>query len=521
MSRGARIAVNTLTSWSRIATRGAVLILLTPVMVRALGAEEFGLWSLAWSVVGFLGLIDLGFATGVVKWTAQARGSGDLGRRNALLSTALAFYCAGAAASVALMVVGSTFVPGWLHVPEAQCGRAVPLLWILGLRTALVVLPLSLFRGILFGEERIWEIEVIQVAGALVYGLAAWVALDRHTDVVGLAAINTAAVVAEHVAYLVASWRRVPGLRLALHLVDVRLWREAVAFSLYAFLIHALSMALFHLDPILVQLFLPISAVGVYAVAMRVAVNASLFTKQFINAFTPVAAELGERGEPARLGAILVQGTKLALLPAVAISLVLGVFGGDFVRLWVGPDFAAAGPVLVTLGLGVALGVPQLMAANVLTMTGHHRFVALAAALAALQNVVLSLLLVGPLGLLGIALGTVLSALAVDFGLTVPRACRAFGVPYRSYLARGLAPLLPPAAAGLAVCAAVRAVAPPTSLAGVAGAALPGVAVFLAVFWWLVVDRRERGALLARLRPAAPGPAAAGLATGDGVPRAA
>ena len=57
-------------------------LFLTPFLINHLGTESFGLWSLTFSVLGFFGLLDLGFNNTLVRYVSEARGADDLERRD-------------------------------------------------------------------------------------------------------------------------------------------------------------------------------------------------------------------------------------------------------------------------------------------------------------------------------------------------------------------------------------------------------------------------------------------------------
>ena len=60
-SRTAQVVLNTASNYARFALNVLIWLVLTPYMINKLGKEAFGLWSLIFSVVGFLGLMDMGF----------------------------------------------------------------------------------------------------------------------------------------------------------------------------------------------------------------------------------------------------------------------------------------------------------------------------------------------------------------------------------------------------------------------------------------------------------------------------
>src|SRR5580704_6299273 len=92
MTRTAQFAINAATNYGRMLVQILALMVLTPYIIKKIGDTEFGLWTLVISTLGLLSLLDLGFGTGIVKYVAQCTASGDLDRRNRILSTMAAVY---------------------------------------------------------------------------------------------------------------------------------------------------------------------------------------------------------------------------------------------------------------------------------------------------------------------------------------------------------------------------------------------------------------------------------------------
>ncbi|MFB3818852.1 MAG: polysaccharide biosynthesis C-terminal domain-containing protein [Candidatus Methylomirabilales bacterium] len=156
-----------------------------------------------------------------------------------------------------------------------------------------------------------------------------------------------------------------------------------------------------------------------------------------------------------------------------------------------------------------AVSVAQTPAGYVLMLKGRHRQLAGIALAGSLTNIALSLVLVRPLGIVGVALGTALPALLTDAGLFVPLACRLVGLPVRRLLRESVLPAAVPAlfayvpaawAAGLPALQSL-----PGSLLGMGATAL----LYLALFAGLGLGAADRRRYLQHLRAAMPAHAAA------------
>ncbi|MBC8139345.1 MAG: oligosaccharide flippase family protein [Fibrella sp.] len=217
--------------------------------------------------------------------------------------------------------------------------------------------------------------------------------LYRGTGIVTVAWINLGTMLLEYVAYVVLVFRCLPGIRIHIALADRTLLREVASFSLSQLLVHAATLVRMRIDPLLVQWFLTLPAVAVYAIALRISESTLLLTKQVINVFAPLVAQLQGSGDVIKLRFILLNATKFVFAASTVLTLSVCLFAREIIVLWVGSEMAAAAIPLCILMAAMGLNVPQMMVANVLVMTGHHKLSAQAQGAGILVNLACSILL--------------------------------------------------------------------------------------------------------------------------------
>ena len=69
------LAANTLWTWASVAANLAVAIFVSPLIIRRLGDEAYGLWALVFSMAEYYTLVDMGIKSAVVKYVAPALGA--------------------------------------------------------------------------------------------------------------------------------------------------------------------------------------------------------------------------------------------------------------------------------------------------------------------------------------------------------------------------------------------------------------------------------------------------------------
>jgi O-antigen/teichoic acid export membrane protein len=193
---------------------------------------------------------------------------------------------------------------------------------------------------------------------------------------------------------------------------------------------------------------------------------------------------------------------------ALPIQAGLIVLGPSFLSVWLhdDPDVARlAGPPLLVLAATLSLTIAQSVAARVLYGTGRIRLFARMAIVEGVANLALSLALVGPLGIVGVAWGTTIPHIGFC-AFTIIHAGRQLGVCTTDYLRTWASPA---AATAIPTAVWLLSVGPRTYgefvLTGLAGVA-PYAATVLAVerWTWIVGVARGTGLAMNRVVHSAP-----------------
>lgn len=382
--------------------------LLIPLTIRGLGDSQFALWSLTLSGLSLLSLLEGGLATA---WMRFASAAPEAERLRTGLTTMLGTYLRVVALGLVALTAASFFFPAWSGSP-AEIAR--PLLWILGARMFYATLPLTLFRVLLHGFHHTLPAQIWATLHQLLYVAVAAGWLLSGGGILGLAWINLAVALSENLGYLAIAYRKIGGLSLRPWRRDGELARDFHQQAAAGAVVQMASLVLLKTDPLLVKAVLPLQAVALYAVALKVAENYLMFLKQFLPVLTPRLGAAAARGDREGLRRLIIQSSGWATVPAIALGLPFWVGAEGLLQHWVGPEYIAAAPALKILLLSSLLSLPQMVISSALAMSGQLGANARAALLAAVLNPLASLLWARAVGLPGIALGTLTATLVVD-----------------------------------------------------------------------------------------------------------
>ncbi|MDP2792156.1 MAG: GNAT family N-acetyltransferase [Rectinemataceae bacterium] len=494
MTRTGRVAINTVSNYLRFGTMFLVFMFMTPIMIRGFGTQDYGIWTLVFSVTGFFGLFDLGFGTASVKFIAQLSGSGERDRQDRLMGTLMASYLVLALLSGLAALAISPFLDSILGLSGDRAAKARFLYWILVFRSAILYLPLSLFRHILYGRQKIWLVNAIQAISTAAYGIGTVIVIRAGGGILEVAWVNFAAMLFEHILYIVPVLASKERPRIVPSLANRGEFKNVTSVSMYSFLVNLIVLVQMRTDPFIINAIVadPLRAVAIYSIATKICEYYLLLIKQFGNSVSPLVAELKGRGEDSKIRFLLTAGTKYAYLPATLIGVFLVAAAKPLLIAWVGPDFVGAALPLIITVCAIMLTVPEMMASTVLTMTGHHKMTGRAAVLAMVLNVGFSIVFVRMMGFAGAALGTLVACIIVDVGIIIPKVLKLYRIGVPEFLVRILPSVVVPGLADFIITRMILTFTHPGNLVSLGIAALPGAAACLAIFWFLFIDSAEK-----------------------------
>jgi len=492
------VARNVSTRYLAIFIDGVIGLVLLPFNVSHLGPSAYGLWALTTSVTWFFGVLDLGYGSALVKFIAQYRAWRDRTALNEILSTIALVFAGLGAVSFLVTAVLAWRIGSLFNIEPGQVRTAQYVLLIVGAYLSLRF-PLSIFGAVVYGFQRYYLNNTVSIGISLVVATVNLGILSAGHGLVTLVAAVTAVRILSLGLFAWNAYRVFPGLLVRSSLFRLARLREVTGFSVYMLVLDWSAKLNYSSDTIVIGAMLDTTAIAVWTVGQRLAQLTQQLTNQLNDALFPSVVDSDAVQRHDRLQMILVQGTRLSLALAAPLCLGLIVLADSLIHNWVGPKFSAS--VLTTrILLTVVLVRASTASANlILKGAGQHRLLTCANATTAVVNVLLSIALVRPFGLLGVALGTLIPVSLSTAFVLYPAACRRVGLPVRRALAQAIWPAAWPAVVMIGVLWAGRRLSP-TGLVEVALHLAAGGLVYVGLFLGLAIGAEERRFYWTKLR---------------------
>jgi len=239
--------------------------------------------------------------------------------------------------------------------------------------------------------------------------------------------------------------------------------KGVLSFSLVAYLITFTTLIMQRTDQVVISVTIGVTWVALYQVGFKAAEMFGLFTKQLQEALSPAAAHLGAKNDHIGLRQLLFGSWRLTLLVATPLYVLCAAYLDSVIKMLSGMHTVSAATFWV--GQTLLLSTFSSMAVDscsrrILVMCGWERQLLRLSLVEAGINLVLSFALVRSIGLLGIAVGTLVPTVLIGWLGVIPLTTRFFGIGLRELVRQVLQPVLPPVAAAVGAVAALMLLAP-------------------------------------------------------------
>jgi O-antigen/teichoic acid export membrane protein len=365
------IVRNTALNFLGLVVPMAVGFVTIPLVVRALGTERFGILALVWVVFGYFGLFDLGLGRTTTRYVADCLGRDDQAMLPAYVWTTVALQTAiGLAAACVSHLVAPPIVHRILNIPSGFQAETVLTLRLVGWSLPVMFVSSS-FRGALEAAQRFDLVNAVKVPVNILFYLLPLLGVLMGYTLPGIVVLLVLSRVAALVAWGAMDLRVLPALRVR-PVLRRDLVRPLFSFSGWLGLSGILWAVTTSLDRLVIGSLLTVEAVTYYSAPNEAINRVGVVPGSLSMVLFPAFSALDAGGRADKTESLFARSTKFLLLSTGPVFILLMFFAGDFLRLWLGPDFAARSTFAVqALAAGALLNAVMIVPNNYLIGIGR------------------------------------------------------------------------------------------------------------------------------------------------------
>lgn len=394
-------------------------LLYTPFMLRMMGQEEYGLYSLVASVVSYLTMLDFGFGNAIIRYTAKYRTEK---RENELpILYGMFTFLYGIIGIVALgggsllflnidNIFGKTMTDVELYKMRIMMGLLV--------FNVVFTFAMSVWRNIPVAYERFIFSKSVNLARMLLNPLVMVILLYMGYKAIALVVVTT---LFNMLTLCADVWYCKRKLNIEIRLTCIR-WnfvREVGAYSFWIFLGVIVERIYWSSGQFILGMNVGSSAVAVYAIAIQLAYIYMGLGSFLWSMMLPKVTTMAVKENYEAISDLFVRSCRLQYIILLFVLVIFTVFGKAFITIWAGNGYEHAFPITLMFFAALLFPYAQNMGAVVAQARNSVRPYALIRLFTSLLGLALSAYLSHRFTDIGCAIGTLMALLLQTLLLNV------------------------------------------------------------------------------------------------------
>jgi O-antigen/teichoic acid export membrane protein len=331
-----------------------VAVFCIPILIRGLGTDRFGVLTLAWALIGYASLFDLGLGRALTQLVACKLGIGEEAEVPGLAWTSLLLMMLlGFVGTASILLISPWLVGRGLNVPATLQGEAVQSFRLLGLSIPFIITTTGL-RGLLEAHQKFGLVNALRIPLGVLTFAGPLLSLPFSKSLVPVVATLVAGRIAIWAAHLVVCRRVLSELDSSIT------WDRSNVGPLLRFggwmtVSNVVSPLMVTLDRFFIGALVSMTAVAYYATPFEVVTKILLVPVALMGVMFPAFSASFAR-DGARTALLFGRSVKSLFLVLFPIMLCTIVLAQDGLKLWLGAEFAQHSfRVLQWLAVGVFL----------------------------------------------------------------------------------------------------------------------------------------------------------------------
>lgn len=390
-------------------------ILLVPIMLKALGQDNYGLWIVATSISGILIAVDFGLSWSITRAVAadQSCREGDTAD---FISTALNVYLIMGVIGC-LMIGGAGMLSGsYLHLPPVGRKTVILVFWLIG--GSLLVDQISAFGfSVLAGLRRFKSISLIGSFTSIVWAVGAVVILLNGGSVVAVVACQFAITALKGAGTLWLVTRLDPDFPIRPGFFKWDALRRRASFAASSVLMTVFGRVAWNSAPVLIGFISGSAAVVPFYIGQKFPLAVLLIAWRAAEVLFPAASE--SQRDIVRGREVLQAGSRLVMVLTLPSAALLFVAAPSLLHAWIGNSPPGSVAVMRVLTATVFLDTLSASPLYLLFGLGIMKPIVVADAVKGVGAVALTLAFVYAFGVTGAAWGMLIPIGAASIALFI------------------------------------------------------------------------------------------------------
>ncbi len=392
-----------------------IQLLYTPLLIRMLGQSEYGLYSLANSIIGYLTVLDLGFGNAIIVYTAKYREQKKEAEEKKLHGMFnMIFHIIGVfAALIGLLIFFNVDLIFGSKMTSIEIDKMKIMMLILSFNL-FISFFFSIYSSIISAYEKFTFQKIMAIISSILKPLIMIPLLFLGYKSIALCIVLTIVNIIVLLSNYIFCKNKLK-VSTKYNGFDKKLFKLILGYSIWIFMSVIVDKANWSVDNFVLGAVSGTIAVSIYSIA-------STLNQMFISLSTAISGVLLPKmskmvAKNATSDELTNEMIKVGRIQYYIIFLMcsgLILFGKNFIKIWAGSGFEESYYVSLILIIPVCLPLIQNLGISIMQAMNKYRFRAISMFIMALFNIIISIFLAKKWGAIGAALGTALSLIVCN-----------------------------------------------------------------------------------------------------------
>lgn len=374
-------------------------IAITPFLLRALGVPLYGLFILINTINLFVGLLDLGFSSALIKYLAQSLASNETEKISKIISVSRWWFLLVGIFGWLVFIVAS-WPTTWL-LKEIEVTNILYCFILAGLSFFLTCLitPLQLVPRARLRYD--WGVK-LELGQLTLFNLGIFaMSLDQNIKLTEVLWWQIISLIIFYPLYLTVFKKIIGHAKIKLKF-ERATFTQLFNFGLKTFLTNTASLSLNYFDRLLIPLFLGTTALTYYGLPGNITVHTAGIANSLTTILFPLSSQYNKNEISEKLKNTHLLVFRLTAILSTGITLAILIFKEKILWFWLGGDFYIKSSLVMTILSLVGLILALTKSSNsILLGLAENKFLARLSIIMALINLILLLILTPLWGILG------------------------------------------------------------------------------------------------------------------------
>mgnify|MGYP003295793970 CR=1 FL=1 len=347
----------------------------TPFLIRMLGQSEYGLYSIVYSVISYLTVMDMGFGNAIIIYTSRYINQKDKEKQDKLHGMFFIIYCIiGVLATLlGILLYFNVNVLFGQSMTDIEIAKAKTMMLILTFNLA-ITFPLSIFGNIIVAHEKFVISKIIKIIQILLQPLLMIPLLFMGYKAIAMVVVITIANILCLILNAIVCLRKLD-VKLKFKGFDFKLLKEIFAYSFFIFLNQIIDKVNWSLDQFIVGSIAGTIATAVYSVAGHLNSMYMNFSTAISNVMLPKITKMEDnKASDEEFTEVFIKTGRIQYILMALIITGFVLFGQVFINIWAGAGYESAYLIACILMIPITVPLIQNIGLSILQAKNLYKY---------------------------------------------------------------------------------------------------------------------------------------------------